>query len=201
MTTNICIIQPILPDFDKKEILRYAGVRGEDERTCALLDSTLSIVGGKIAPRLCYIEYPVCMLGNSVGLGHITVKSLNLATALSGCESAVIFAATVGIEIDRLIHKYSDIEPARALLLQAIGTERVEALCDLFCHNLKEERALVGQAVRPRFSPGYGDLPLDLQIPIFEALNCPRNVGITLNDSLLMSPSKSVTAIVGIKSL
>ena len=201
MTTNIHIIRPDLPDCDKKEILRYAGVRGEDERTCALLDSTLSVVVDKIAPRLCYIEYPICILDKSVSIGHITVGSSNLATALSGCESAVVFAATVGLEIDRLIHKYSEFEPARALILQAIGTERVEALCDLFCHKLIEERALVGQTVRPRFSPGYGDLPLNLQIPIFEALNCPRNIGITLNDSLLMSPSKSVTAIVGIKSL
>ena len=50
----------------------------------------------------------------------------------------------------------------------------------------------------PRFSPGYGDLPLSLQRDIFRVLDCPRKIGLTLNESLLMSPSKSVTAIVGL---
>ena len=54
-----------------------------------------------------------------------------------------------------------------------------------------------GLAVRPRFSPGYGDLPLALQREVFAALDCPRRIGLTLSDSLLMSPTKSVTALIG----
>ena len=52
---------------------------------------------------------------------------------------------------------------------------------------------------RPRFSPGYGDVPLDAQRDIFSALDISKNLSVYLNDSLLMSPSKSVTAFVGIK--
>lgn len=51
---------------------------------------------------------------------------------------------------------------------------------------------------RPRFSPGYGDLPLSAQREIFAVLDCGKRIGLMLNDSLLMSPSKSVTAFVGI---
>ena len=50
----------------------------------------------------------------------------------------------------------------------------------------------------PGFSPGYGDLPLDLQREIFAALDCPKRIGVSLNESLLMSPSKSVSAIIGL---
>ena len=50
----------------------------------------------------------------------------------------------------------------------------------------------------PRFSPGYGDFPLEAQKDIFRTLDCSRKIGLTLNESLLMSPSKSVTAIVGL---
>ena len=55
-----------------------------------------------------------------------------------------------------------------------------------------------GLPLSARFSAGYGDVPLELQRDIFALLDCPRRIGLTLNESLLMSPSKSVTAIVGI---
>ena len=110
-----------------------------------------------------------------------------------------MFAATVGVGIDRLITRYSIVSPARSLMLQAIGTERAEALCDLFCREIAEEKAREGSVTCPRFSPGYGDLPLELQKDIFAVLDCPRYIGVSLGESLLMSPSKSVTAIVGVR--
>ena len=63
---------------------------------------------------------------------------------------------------------------------------------------LAEAYATEGLSLRPRFSPGYGDLPLEAQESVFKALDCHRKIGLALNDSLLMSPSKSVTAIVGL---
>ena len=98
----------------------------------------------------------------------------------------------MGIAPDRLAQKYSRVSPVKALFLEAVGNERIEALCDVFCGEYAN--------ARPRFSPGYGDLPLDLQKDIFAALDCSRKIGLTLNQSLLMSPSKSVTAIMGLKS-
>ena len=80
------------------------------------------------------------------------------------------------------------------MFFQAIGAERIESLCDAFC----AEREAEGLRLRPRFSPGYGDLPLELQRDLFRGLDCSRKIGLTLNESLLMSPSKSVTAIAGI---
>jgi hypothetical protein len=81
-------------------------------------------------------------------------------------------------------------------MLQALGSERVEALCDEFCRLMAIESK---RELRPRFSPGYGDLPLELQRDIFRLLEPSRRIGVVLNDSLLMSPSKSVTAIIGIE--
>ena len=50
-----------------------------------------------------------------------------------------------------------------------------------------------------RYSPGYGDLPLETQTAVFKALDCERTIGVTLTESLLMRPSKSVTAVIGMK--
>ncbi|MBQ2880040.1 MAG: Vitamin B12 dependent methionine synthase activation subunit, partial [Anaerotignum sp.] len=117
---------------------------------------------------------------------------------LRGCNSALVFGATIGIEIDRLISKYGRISPSKALFFQAIGAERIESLCDVFCHDISYTLKTEGLHLLPRFSPGYGDFPLDFQKDIFRALDCYRKIGLSLNESMLMSPSKSVTAIAGI---
>ena len=78
-------------------------------------------------------------------------------------------------------------------MFQAIGAERIENLCDLFNNEIKENNY-----TKPRFSAGYGDFGLEFQKEIFNALNLPVKIGINLNNSLIMSPSKSVTAIIGI---
>ena len=50
---------------------------------------------------------------------------------------------------------------AKALLFQAIGAERIESLCKEFCKEMGLAAKGKGYVVRPRFSPGYGDFPLE----------------------------------------
>ena len=78
------------------------------------------------------------------------------------------------------------------------GLERIEALCDDFCNDIQNT---LKTQLKPRFSAGYGDLPLDTQKQIFSLLNLSKNIGLTLNDSLLMSPTKSVTAFIGMQEV
>ena len=184
------------PEICEKEILRYAGCKEPAEEVTALLKDCLSQVHDKLIYKICYIELSVSVFDDLCDFGILKVKSKNLATNLKGCNKAVLFAATVGSALDRLISKYSRISPSKALMLESIGNERIEALCDRFCEELA---GLHNAALAPRFSAGYGDLPLDIQKEIFSLLDCPRKIGLTLTDSLLMSPSKSVTAFVGIK--
>ena len=80
-------------------------------------------------------------------------------------------------------------------MISALGSERIEALCDKFNKDFEFENEV---SLKPRFSPGFGDLSLMIQKDIFAVLDCPRKIGLSLNDSLLMSPTKSVTAFVGI---
>jgi len=141
------------------------------------------------------MEFPLMQHENLLHLGFAATDSVALRRNLAGCDRIVVFAATVGLGLDRLIARYGHVSPAKALLLQAIGAERIEALCDVFCDKIRLD---TGLAAAPRFSPGYGDFPLELQRDIFRVLDCPRKIGLTLNESLLMSPSKSVTAILGL---
>ena len=185
-----------LPPVDEGEMLRYAACRAPDEGVLALGRDAAAEGEKVLRPALCWREVPLTVRDAQVDLGFTAFDSEKLAAALRGCDRAVIFAATVGLELDRLIARYGRLSPAKGLMLQALGAERIEALCDSFCDYLAEQYAPL--TVRRRFSPGYGDLPLQNQRAFFDALQCHREIGLYLNESLLMSPTKSVTAIVGI---
>jgi hypothetical protein len=189
------MITPILlktytePPIDRKEILRYAGCKEADGAVSALLEECLQEAQKELSYRVCYQVLPLRIEGSSCDFDGFVVRSKKLAQNLAGCQEAVLFAATLGVGLDRLIGKYIRISPAKAMMLDAIGTERIEALCDAFCKDLG--------VARPRFSPGYGDLKLEVQKELIALLDCPRKINLCLTDHLMMSPSKSVTAFAG----
>ena len=181
-------------DVNFAEILRYAGVKkpsAQDEqlvKECLLESESANRFG------VCYSVFPVSITEDEVDFGFSKTKSKNLAKNLDGCDKAVLFCATIGLGIDRLIAKYGIISPAKALTFQAIGAERIESLCDAFNREIKQEY----KKVKPRFSPGYGDLDLTFQSDVFRVLECHKKIGVNLTSECLMSPSKSVTAIIGL---
>ena len=183
-----------LPPINKKEVLRYSGCSSNaDSELLLRLDEAIEISSRSIDPRVCFCELDLTDCDFP--------PSLDLAKNLRDSKKIIIFAATIGISIDRLISRYSVISPATALLLDAIGSERIEALCDAFENYQKEKKAEEGYILRPRFSAGYGDLSIEYQKNIFELLNPASHIGLSLCESYLMSPSKSVTALIGIEKI
>ncbi len=184
------------PPIDRKEILRYAGVREDTAEITALLEDCLRECEGKLTYNVCYTEFDIARLCDFTDM--FCTDSRMLSENLKVCTSAVLFAATVGIGIDRLIARFGRVSPAKALMLQATGTERIESLCDTFCRDMAEYFERTGRELHKRFSPGYGDLPITVQKEIFSVLDCPRRIGLCLNGSMIMSPTKSVTAFMGV---
>lgn len=182
------------PKINVDEILRYAGARQGSDAVNALLSECISEAEGVLQYSVCHCELPVSMDGDGLDLGGIKVVSDDLKRCLVGCSRCVLFCATVGMGMDRLIARYNSLSPAKALIMEALGNERVESLCDELCRTLKAKYG----CVRPRFSPGYGDLPLKMQRDVFAVLDLNKRLGLTLSEGLIMAPSKSVTAIVGI---
>ena len=188
---------PCEPDI--KEIMRYAGGEGLENT----ISECLAEASDVLAYKVCFTLVECSASGDEVSLGKIKIKSHSLGRNLDGCRYAVIFAATAGVGIDRLIAKYSRLSPVKALCMQAIGAERAEALCneaekDIASEWINSDEPKGKRFSRPRFSPGYGDLPLDVQKQIFDLLEPYAKIGLSLGDSLMMSPSKSVTAIIGL---
>ena len=193
--TALTVKNYALPAVDEKEVLRYAACREANEQVLALLRECVKEAEEKLSCKACYAVFPV-NVGNGVcDFGSFSLRSTALSNRLKGCKKAAIFCATIGLEMDRFIAKYGKISPSKGLLMQALGTERVEAFCSVVC---KEIERVAGASTTLRFSPGYADLPLEAQTEIFRVLEISKGIGVYLSDSLLMSPSKSVTAIVGI---
>ncbi len=197
MTGELFFPSTISP-VNRKEVLRYAGAKEDDGVLSSLLDECIALAEAHLTYRLAYTELPVSVQKGRVDMGFFCTPSSDLEKNLSECERVLVFGATLGLAFDRLISRVAVTSPTRALLLDALGDERIEALADAFCTQKASEYEGVGFVLRPRFSPGYGNLPLSAQTEIFRALDLSKKIGLSLNESLLMSPRKSVTAFVGI---
>lgn len=189
------------PTPDRVQTLHYLRTATPTPELDALIDSVQAELFPLLEYKVCHCRLPIKKEGQTLHIGILRTDSAALAKALAGCEEALIFAATVGLSPDRLLKKYAHRSPARALCVQAVATERIEALCDAFCRLQDDTLREKGQMRGMRFSPGYGDLALSVQKEVFQMLDCPRQIGLSLNESLLMSPTKSVTAIVGIRQI
>ena len=120
------------------------------------------------------------------------------ARHLAGCHAAYLVCTTIGTAFDALQRRTAATSPSDAFILQAIGAAAIEAWTDETELEIRRELK-EGETLVSRYSPGYGDYPLDAQRTLFDLLDAPRTVGVSLTDNLLMVPSKSVSAIIGVK--
>lgn len=185
-------------DISPQKVYRYLGLGlSKPDLQLEKLVSTSIDEFRKVARfRACFRIVSCQASEEGTDLGVLFAPGKNLAKALSACNQAIIFAATAGLETERQRKRKEIVSPAAALVLDAVGTAAIESFCDMLCNNWKNEFA--GSFLRPRFSPGYGDLPLELQGSLLESLDAKQLIGVTLTNAYLMVPQKSVSAIVGI---
>ena len=187
------------PTVDRREILRYAGCPKPSESDLALLEECLAEAEapGVLRYEAVVLRVPVETEGGICRFPGIEASSQDLAKHLAGCREAFLMGCTIGVGADVLIRRYGAVSPAKGLMMQAIGAERAESLADALSARLSENVREEGLALTRRFSPGYGDLPLSFQRDLFRVLPLGK-IGLTLNEGLMMSPSKSVTAVAGL---
>ena len=85
--------------------------------------------------------------------------------------------------------------------MQAAGAMFIESYLDSFNAQLEKEAEEQGFKLHSRFSPGYGDVSLEIQRHFFSILPCTQRIGLTLTNSLVMAPEKSVTAFIGMEPI
>lgn len=190
-------------EWNEREVLRYLGHRGQEipDNVKELMESCERELEQTAAPRAVWREYPFSMEGHLLDMTCFQTESRSLERNLKDCEKVILFAATLGSQVDVLLQRYGKIQMSRAVVLQAASVAMLETFCDEKNEALKQEYLETGWYLRPRFSPGYGDFPLECQRQLVPALELGKRIGVTLTDSLLMAPSKSVTAVIGASRL
>ena len=175
-----------------QEAMRYLGAgRGDEALARQVAESAREIAE---TPRHIYRVFT--LEGTSLPQLGLDLPGKTAETMLKSCEKVVLLACTLGQQFDALLRAAQARDMAKAVILDGCGSALVEQGCDA------AEREIAGRFpswyLTDRFSPGYGDLPLDGQRALFAVLDCHKEIGLYLNESLLMSPTKSVTAIVGL---
>jgi cobalamin-dependent methionine synthase I len=190
-----------------REVYRYLGYGRNipDDDIKAVIDEVIDSLIDVIKPKNIYKIYDCQIEGEKITLSGsgqgLTVMSKNLSDNLRQCKKVVLMAATLGIEADKLMQKYEVLNMAKASITQACGAASIEAYCNILQEKILEDVIKsTGKKLylRPRFSAGYGDVALTVQKDIFGALECTKRIGLTLTESLLMYPTKSVTAFIGL---
>ncbi|WP_432627449.1 vitamin B12 dependent-methionine synthase activation domain-containing protein [Brotaphodocola sp.] len=190
-------------EWNEREILRYLGHRGQEipENVEELIKDCERELEQAATPRAMWKEYPLSIRDHILDMGFLQTRSKSLERNLKDCERVILFAATLGSQVDVLLHRYNMIQMSKAVVMQAASVAMLETFCDEKNQELKDSYEADGWYLRPRFSPGYGDFPLECQREIAPALEMGKRIGINLTDTLLMMPSKSVTAVIGASRL
>ena len=187
-------------DHLMREAVRYLGYgkHAVDDQTLGLIadsfGSLRTLSSRKSVYRIFDLEQED---GETVWFGSLTVKSKSLGKNLRGCDKIVLFGATLGIGVDQLLSRTSKTDMAKTVVLQACAAALLEEYCDECQERIRQEMESEGRYLRPRFIPGYGDFPIECERDMVRMLDCAKSIGLTLTESCMMAPSKSVTAVIG----
>lgn len=188
-------------EISRKEVRRYLGygIQDGDDAVNGLIEECIKELTAVASLKCISRTYPLKLLPDGeIDFTVFKTRSRNLSKNLADCSQVILFAATLGTGVDVLLHKYTKLQMSKAVIIQAAAAAMIEEFCDEENVKLKKEYEAQGLYLRPRFSPGYGDFALECQRNITAVLETSKRVGIMLTDSLLMTPSKSVTAIMGV---
>ena len=189
-------------DIRMKEAVRYLGYgrHAIDEQTLELIQNSFQELEQLADARFVYRIFEIIEENeNELTIGGLRVQSKNLYKNLKDCNHAILFWATLGSSIDLLIKKYSVSDMSKAVVLQACAAAFLEEYCDKMQEQIVDglEKGLY---LRPRFSPGYGDFSIFHQKELLQMTDASKQIGLTMTDGYMLTPSKSITAVIGISS-
>lgn len=171
-----------------------------DDAIRVKLDKCQSDVLKAIRPNYVYRIFDVCDVGDGIALNGTSLVLYGNAIRehLKNCNRAIVMAVTLSADADRCIRTAESMDMTDALITDSLCTAAIEQVCDIAVEEIKKNLSSQEVYMTWRFSPGYGDLPLDIQPHILRVINAEKQIGLTINDSLIMLPRKSVTAVIGL---
>jgi len=181
------------------EALRYLGAGDTaDEALRQGMAAVADRLTKTISPRWSYRVFSSEKREEGIFLkeADIVLPGKMAATMLATCQQAVLLVCTLGMEFEAMLRAEQARDMARAVMLDACGSAWVESGCD--AAEAEIAARFPNLYLTDRFSPGYGDLPLSLQPSVCAVLEAQKRLGVHVSESFLMTPSKTVTAVIGL---
>ena len=190
----------------KDEVLRYLEYNGQyiDENLDCVIDDCRKITKEKINPRYTLGVYSILKenIDDSYQIklkdSNISIKSKDLYKLLEDCNQCIVLSTTLGIDIEKQIKINSYSNLTKSIIIDACATTAIEEFCDILQSNIEDKLNKEEKYITNRYSPGYGDLPIQINEDIINLLNTSKKIGLTITQDKIMIPRKSVIAIIGI---
>lgn len=162
------------------------------------VDEAFGRLEGYVTPRCVWGRFHIVHFDGGIELEGTYIYSNNIAKLTSRSDECILLAATLGHEADRQISLAQRKNMLDGIALDACASVRIDAYIDEFMKNEIVPELFDGEHLTSRFSPGYGDLNMNVTEDIISILNATKRIGLSVTRSLMMSPIKSVTAITGL---
>ena len=188
-----------LSDIPRDEVLKYLGYRGQSigDDLDRQITACIRAVADCAKPRLTYRILPV----TSGRIDGLELEGNDIFKLLEGCIQAIVMAATLGPEAEALLRRTEVKNMADAVIMDSAQSSAIENVCDNFESDMRLQYRDRGLYLTDRYSPGYGDFPLESQKTIAELLVAEKRIGLTVTQNMIMVPRKSVTCIIGISDI
>ncbi|MBQ2246753.1 MAG: methionine synthase, partial [Selenomonadales bacterium] len=190
-----------IPTLDVHTIRRYAGLKSSEfppERVREAAQTVRLLAEGVGSIR--YYPYDSTTHTIIAESGDLSLTSDAICRHLAEAEEVAVMAVTVGSAVEEAIDSaFSAGEYSRALLLDAAATTATEACADYLNRTVTAEAKRRGLYTAFRFSPGYGDWDITVQSDIVR-LSEGDSIGITVTESSMLIPRKSVTAVIPLRA-
>ncbi len=183
--------------IDRDEMLRYMGFRGQalSRENLEVFSRAEELCISAISPKTVVKEYEIDHSTMQLAGTNVILQGQDIARHLAGCNRVYLIAATLGLGLDKLVGRLMREDPVLGVAVDSAAVCAIESVLDDLCENLAEK---CGKKLTSRFSCGYGDFPLEQQPDFIRLLDMNRRLGVYLGAGNIMTPQKSVTAVVGI---
>ena len=189
-----------IKSINRREAFRYMGYKGGkiNQRILDLTDQCEEALLKTVKPRMVYRVFDIMNTEKGVEVKNtpLIFKGNDIGAHLENCRKAILMCVTLSAETDKLIRSLEAESMEKAFITDTLASAAVEQACERAEEIIKEQMGEYNYTWR--FSPGYGDFPLDAQRDFLKVTDAAKRIGLNITDSLILIPRKSVTAVMGI---
>jgi len=206
---------PILDEWDIQlttdQVLRAQGsdpdvIRSRRPNLVKITEDAILRGQPLLQPRVLYEKYQVkCLTHEYLELvsrksdqGKYFLSGPLIAQQLARTQSLIVMVCTIGSDLDECVSSLIKIDPLIALALDGVGSAAVELLAIQACNHFEKKVNDDGFNTTIPLNPGMIGWPVDIGQPQLFSLLDSEEIHVSLTDSCMMVPNKSLSLVLGI---